>query len=56
MNRYNPTRRGNIDTGGCKCGWDRRAKKWVRNGCKCPHLDRAAREASEAMQAEKRAV
>lgn len=34
MKRYNPTRRGNIETGGCKCGWSRKRQCWVSNGCK----------------------
>ena len=34
MRRYSPNRRGNIETGGCKCGWDRKRQQYVPNGCK----------------------
>lgn len=34
MRRYNPTRRGNIETGGCKCGWSVKRQCYVANGCK----------------------
>jgi len=34
MRRYNPTRRGNIKTGGCKCGWNCKRQCYVANGCK----------------------
>lgn len=32
--RYNPTRRGAIVLDRCLCGWDRKRKCWVANGCK----------------------
>ena len=34
MHRHNTTRRGNIETGGCKCGWDSKRQRYVANGCK----------------------
>ena len=33
MRRYNPTRRGNIPLDRCLCGWSRKKKKIVTNGC-----------------------
>jgi len=43
--RFNPTRRGDIGLPGhCKCGWARKLKRYVNNGClihgiKCPKCD-----------------
>jgi hypothetical protein len=31
--RFNPTRRGNITINRCLCGWNRKKREWVRNGC-----------------------
>ena len=33
--KYNPTRRGNFkkDNSTCLCGWSRKKKRYVTNGC-----------------------